>query len=57
MQAFTLKVLQECSSWASRNGAVQIFFLTLNTNMFTGKFVKSERFYSVFQEHFIFNAK
>ena len=57
MQAFTLKVLQECSSLASRNGAVQIFFLTLNRNMFTGKFVKSERFNSVFQEHFIFNAK
>ena len=28
MQSFTFKVLQECSSWALRNGAVQIFFLT-----------------------------
>ena len=25
-QTFAFKVLQECSSWAPRNGAVQIFF-------------------------------
>ena len=25
MQAFAFNVLQECSSWASRNGAVDMF--------------------------------
>ena len=34
IQTFAFKVLQECSSWASRKGAVQIFFLTPNGNMF-----------------------
>ena len=28
IQIFAFKLLQECSSWASRNGLVQIFFLT-----------------------------
>ena len=28
IQTFAFKVLQECSTCASRNGAVQIFFLT-----------------------------
>ena len=28
IQIFPFKVLLECSSWASRNGAVQMFFLT-----------------------------
>ena len=36
---FAFKVLQESSSWASGNGALQMFFLTPNRNMFTGKFV------------------
>ena len=39
-QAFVFKVFQECSSWASRNGALQMFSLALNRNMFAGKFVK-----------------
>ena len=30
IQTFAFKLLQECSSWASRNGAVQMFFLTPN---------------------------
>ena len=34
---------QECGSWASRNGAVQLFFLTLSKNMFAKKFAKSEK--------------
>ena len=38
------KVLQECSSWASRNGAMQMFFLTPNRKVFAGKFVKWEKF-------------
>ena len=54
---FAFKVIQECSSWASRNGVVQIFFLTPHRNMFAGKFVKSERFQAVFREHIIFNVK
>ena len=28
LQTFTFKVIQECSSWESRKGAVQLFFLT-----------------------------
>ena len=57
IQTFAFKVLQECSSWVSRNGAVQMFFLTPNRNMFPEKFVKSERFLAVFWEHIIFNVK
>ena len=47
IQTFAFKVLQECSSWVSRNDAVQIFFLTPHRNMFARKFVKSERFLAV----------
>ena len=50
-------MLQECSSWASRNGAVQIFLFTPNWNMFAGKFVNSERFLAVLREHIICNVK
>ena len=57
IQTFAFKVLQECSSWASRNGAVQMFFLTPNRNMFAGKFVNWESFLAVFWEHIIFNFK
>ena len=45
------KVLQKYCSLASRNSATQMFFLTPNRNMFVGKFVKSERFLVVLQEH------
>ena len=37
-----ISVLQECGSWASRNGAVQMLFLAPNRTI-AGKFVKSER--------------
>ena len=57
IEMFTFKVLQECSSWASRNGAVQMFLLTQNRIMFAVKFVKSENFWAVLREHIIFNAK
>ena len=40
VQTFAFQVLRECSSWASRNGTVQMFFLTSTRNMFAGKFVK-----------------
>ena len=39
IQRFAFKILQEYSSWASRNGAMQMFFLTPNRNMFAVKFV------------------
>ena len=57
IQTFNFKVLQECSSRASRNGAVQIIFLTQTRNMFAGKFLKSERLLAVLREYFIFNVK
>ena len=56
MQTFAFKVLQKCSSWASRNDAVQMFFLTPSRNIFAGKFLMSERFLTVLREHVIFNA-
>ena len=41
--------------WASRNGGVQVFFLTWN--IFAGNFlVNSERFLAVLQGHVIFNV-
>ena len=40
IQTFASPVFRECSSWASRNGAVQIFFLTPTRNMFAGKCLK-----------------
>ena len=56
VQTFAFKVLQECSSWASRNNAVQLFFLTNNRNTFAGKF-KGQRFLVVLRENIIFNVK
>ena len=56
IQTFAFKVLQECSSWESRNGVLQKH-LTQHRNMFAGKFVKSEKFLAVFREHIIFNIK
>ena len=56
IQTFSFKVLQECSSWPSRNGASQYFFLTPNRNMIVGKVVKSERSLAVLWEPIIFNV-
>ena len=50
-------MLQESSSWASENGAVQMFFLSPNRNMFAGKSVTCESFLAVSWEHIIFNVK
>ena len=47
LQAFTFKVIQECSSWESRKGAVQLFFLTpkkKKKKMLARKFLKWDRF-------------
>ena len=41
----------------SRNGAVQMFFLKPNKNMFPGKSVKRQWFLAVFQEYIVFNVK
>ena len=57
IQTFAFKVLQECSSWASRNGVVQMFFLTPNRSMFAGKFLKPERLLAVLRKHIFFNVK
>ena len=57
IQTFAFKVLQECSSWVPRNGAVQMFFLTPNRNMSAGKFLMSEKILAALREHIIFNAK
>ena len=39
-KTFAVKLLQKCNSWVSRNGAVRIFFVRPNRNMFAEKFVK-----------------
>ena len=57
IEAFTFKVFQECGSWASRNDAAQMLFLTPNRNMFAGKFVKPERVLGVLLEQFVVNVK
>ena len=57
MQTLALKVLQECSFGASGRAAVQMFFLTPNSNIIAEKFVNSERLLAVLQEHIIFNVK
>ena len=48
IQIFAFILLQECSSWVSRNDAVQVFFLTPHRNMFARKSVKPESFLAVF---------
>ena len=40
IQAFAFKVIQECSSWESRNGALQMLFLTPKRKIFARKFLK-----------------
>ena len=57
MQALTFKVFQECGSWASRNDAVQILFLTPNRNMLAGKFVEWDRVLFVLLEQLVVNVK
>ena len=57
IQTFAFKVLQKCSSWGSRNIAVQMFSLITSRNMSTGKSLKSEWLLVVLPEHIIFNVK
>ena len=57
MLIFAFKVLQESSSWASRNCEVQMFLLTPNRKMFVRKLVIWEKSLAVLPEHIIFNVK
>ena len=58
MQTFHLKVLRECSSCASRNGALQMFFfLTPTRNKFVAKFVKWLRFLAVLLDYIFYNVE
>ena len=56
IQTFAIKVLQRWGSWASRNGAVQMFCLATKRNMYLGKFANSERFLAVLPEHIKFSV-
>ena len=47
IQTFAFQVLEESSSWESRNGAVQMFFLTPTRNMF----------FAVLQEYVFYNVE
>ena len=42
---FVFRMLRECSSWAFRNGVVQMFFLTPTRNILGGKFAKRVMFF------------
>ena len=55
MQTFALKVLQKCRSWATRNRAVQMFLLTPNRNIFSGKFL-SQKWFSLCCGSILFSA-
>ena len=57
IQTFAFKVLQKCSSWASRNITVQLFSLTPSRNMSARQSLKLEKFLAVFREHIICNVK
>ena len=57
IQTFAFQLLRECSSWVSKNGAVQMFFLKPTRNMFDGKFVNRVRFLAVLWEHIFYNAE
>ena len=57
IQTFAFKLLQKCSSWVSRDRAVQMFSLIPSRDMSAGKFLKSERFSAVLREYIIFNVK
>ena len=52
MQTFAFQMFWECSSWAFRNSAGQMFFLTHTRDMFVGKLVNWLRFSGVLQKYF-----
>ena len=57
IQTFAFQVLQKCSSWMSRNRAVQAIFLTSTRNIFAGKFVKWVRFLAALREYILNNVE
>ena len=57
IHTFDFKVLQECSSWASRNGPVQIFFLTPNKYMFAEKLLKARKVFGCVAGAFYFQCQ
>ena len=57
IHALSFKVFPKCSSLASRNGAIQIFFLTPNRKSFAGKFIKWKKFLVVFRGHISINVE
>ena len=59
LQAFTFKVIQECSSWESRKGAVQLFFLTPKKKKKNAcqKIFKVRQVLAVLREHVILNVE
>ena len=50
-------MIRECSSWASRKDAVQMFFLTLTRDMFAGKCSKWVAFLAVLREYIFCNVE
>ena len=57
IQTFAFQVLREYISCASRNGAVQMFFLTQTRNMFARKFANWVRFFAVLLKNIFFDVE
>ena len=57
IQTFAFQMFWECSSWAFRNSAGQMFFLTHTRDMFVGKLVNWLRFSAVLQKYFFYNVE
>ena len=57
IQTFALQVLWECSSWAFRKGAVEMFFLTHTRSIFARKSSDWGRFLAIFQEYIFKNIE
>ena len=55
IMTLAFQVLRECSSWPSKNVAVQRFFMTPARNMFAGKLVKWVKFFAVLREFIFYN--
>ena len=56
IQTFAFKMLQECSSWAIRNGAVQFFSDSKQKHVFWKTF-KVREVFGFLREHITFNVK
>ena len=57
IQTFIFKVHSECSSYGSRNGAVQIFFSDTKQKHVCWKICKVNKALAALWEHFIFIVK